>query len=226
MAVPNLAAAINVGMKLGLHRIRHPAAWRRRLAANAIEVLHRAIRAHPHVDFFHSSRRSYRRRGQLLRSVRASRKSVFEGKDFLIRLSSQALALLAAEMALAMGGVDEAFATPGPDDYDFPWTMFEHGARFQALPECLYFYRDHCDGFRITTHDPRTVQLLGVRRILRKHGGVGFWRSWMMCTPSGGRAGEPVNLRQPLEPVVLPPCRVRRRKVVAAVDLSLSLRKH
>jgi hypothetical protein len=82
-------------------------------------------------------------------------------------------------MALAIGGVDETFLTSGPDDYDFPWSMFEQGAKFHAVPECLYIYRNHCDGFRHTTHDPRTVQLLTVQKILRKHG-IGFWRSWRL----------------------------------------------
>jgi hypothetical protein len=99
--------------------------------------------------------------------------------DFLNGSPVKHLLCWRREMALAIGGVDEAFSTQGPDDYDFPWSMFEYGARFRALPECLYIYRNHCDGFRLTTHDPATVQVLTARRMLRKHG-VGFWRSWMM----------------------------------------------
>ena len=51
-------------------------------------------------------------------------------------------------MALATGGMDEAFSPSGSDDYDFPWSMFEQGARFQALPECLYIYRNYWDHMR------------------------------------------------------------------------------
>jgi hypothetical protein len=69
------------------------------------------------------------------------------------------------ETALAIGGMYEAFPPWGADDYDCPWSIFEQEARFQALPESLYIYRNHCDGFRLTTHEPRTVQLLTVQKI-------------------------------------------------------------
>ena len=58
----------------------------------------------------------------------------------------------------------------GVDDYDFPWSLAEAGARFMAVPECLYLVRDHRDGFRLTTHVPRSVQVRALRRIMRKHG--------------------------------------------------------
>jgi hypothetical protein len=54
-------------------------------------------------------------------------------------------------MALAIGGMDEAFSPSASEDYDFPWSMFKRGARFQALPECLYIYRNYSDDFRFTT---------------------------------------------------------------------------
>jgi glycosyltransferase involved in cell wall biosynthesis len=174
----NLAATINAGMKLASTEFVTLLLGDDLFAVNAIEVLQRAIRARPDVDFFHSSRRIIDGEGNSISSVHASR-SEFEWKDFLNGSPIKHLLCWRREMALAIGGVDEAFSTQGPDDYDFPWSMFEHGARFQALPECLYIYRNHCDGFRLTTHDPRTVQLLTARKMLRKHG-VGFWRSWMM----------------------------------------------
>jgi hypothetical protein len=66
--------------------------------------------------------------------------------------------------------MDEAVRFVGPDDFDFPWTMAEHGARFHAVPEALYLARDHREGFRLTTHVPRSVQERELRRIFRKHG--------------------------------------------------------
>jgi glycosyltransferase involved in cell wall biosynthesis len=186
VGTPNLAATINAGMKQASSEFVTLLLGDDLFAVDAIEVLHRAIRAQPNVDFFHSARRIIDGAGNDISSVHASR-SHFEWKDFLNGSPVKHLLCWRRETALAIGGVDEAFSTQGPDDYDFPWSMFEHGARFQALPECLYIYRNHCDGFRLTTHDPRTVQLLTVRKILRKHG-IGFWRSWMMIY-AGWRAG-------------------------------------
>lgn len=176
--MPNMAARVNVGMKLASTEFVTLLLGDDALAANSIEVLQRAIRAQPLIDFFHSSRRIIDGEGKSISSVRKSR-SHFEWKDFLDGSPVKHLLCWRREVALAIGGVDEMRYIPGPDDYDFPWRMFEQGARFQALPECLYLYRNHCDGFRNTTHQPRSVRLLGLRKILRKHG-VGFWRSWLI----------------------------------------------
>jgi hypothetical protein len=73
-------------------------------------------------------------------------------------------------MALAIGGMDELLNSVGPDDFDFPWTMAEHGARFVPVPDCLYIYRDHRACFRLTTHIPRRTHERELRRILAKHG--------------------------------------------------------
>jgi hypothetical protein len=48
--------------------------------------------------------------------------------------------------------------------------MAEHGARFMAVQECLYVYRDHRRGFRLTTHLPRSTHRREIRRIMGKHG--------------------------------------------------------
>lgn len=174
----NLSATINAGMKQASTEFVTLLLGDDLFAANAIEVLHRAIEAAPQVDFFHSSRRFIDGEGSPISSVYPSRVH-FEWKDFLKGSPVKHLLCWRREMALAIGGVDEAILTSGPDDYDFPWCMFERGAKFQALPECLYIYRNHCDGFRLTTHEPRTVQLRCAQKILRKHG-VGFWRSLMI----------------------------------------------
>jgi hypothetical protein len=76
-------------------------------------------------------------------------------------------------MGLAVGGIDESLIKAA-DDYDFPWTMAGHGAVFKAVPQCLYFIRNHCVYYRRTTHIPRSVAKRGIRKILEKHG-VGFF---------------------------------------------------
>jgi len=178
VATPNLSATINAGMKQATTEFATLLLGDDLFATNAIEVLQRAIHTHADIDFFHSSRRIVDGDGNPISSVYTSRTD-FAWKDFLNGSPVKHLLCWRRQRALAIGGVDEAFSTQGPDDYDFPWSMFERGARFQALPECLYIYRNHCEGFRLTTHDPRTVQLLTVRKILRKHG-IGFWRSWII----------------------------------------------
>jgi len=71
---------------------------------------------------------------------------------------------------LACGGVDETLNNFASDDFDFPWTMLDHGAVFHPIHRVLYMCRDHRDGFRLTTHVPRSVQRRELRRILEKHG--------------------------------------------------------
>jgi hypothetical protein len=192
VGTPNLSATINAGMKLASTEFVTLLLGDDIIEINTIEVLQRAIRARPDIDFFHSARRVIDGEGNSISSVYPSRDR-FEWKDFLNGSPVKHLLCWRRETALAIGGVDEAFSTQGPDDYDFPWSMFEHGARFHALPECLYVYRNHCDGVRMTTHDPRTVQLLTARKMLRKHG-VGFWRSWIMIYAKwrGGLASQSI----------------------------------
>jgi len=74
------------------------------------------------------------------------------------------------EKALAIGGLDESLNSVGPDDYDFPWTMAENGAAFKAVKECLYYYRDHRESYRLTTHLPLSTHKKELTRIFRKHG--------------------------------------------------------
>jgi hypothetical protein len=74
------------------------------------------------------------------------------------------------ELGLAIGGMDESLDSVGVDDFDFPWCMAEAGARFAAIPECLYVYRDHRECFRLTTHLPVSHHKREIGRILAKHG--------------------------------------------------------
>jgi hypothetical protein len=143
------------------------------LAHDAVRVLSEAIRSEPDVDFFHSSRQMMDERGQRVGSVMPSRER-FSLDDFKWGSPVKHLMCWRREMGLAVGGLDESLVK-AVDDYDFPWTMAEHGAVFKAVRECLYLMRNHCAYYRRTTHIPRSVARRGIRRILGKHG-VGFWR--------------------------------------------------
>lgn len=142
------------------------------LAHDTVRVLSDSIRTHPDVDFFHSSRQMMDESGQRLGSVILSRER-FCLDDFKWGSPVKHLMCWRREMGLDVGGIDESL-NKAVDDYDFPWTMAEHGAVFKAVPQCLYFMRNHCAYYRRTTHIPRSVAKRGVRRILKKHG-VGFF---------------------------------------------------
>lgn len=135
----------------------------------AVEVLGRAIRSGPEVDFFHSGRYFIDGDSRRISSDYPPRASVSPG-DFSEVSPVKHLLCWRARMGLACGGVDETLNNFASDDYDFPWTMAEHGAVFKAIPEALYVIRDHREGYRLTTHVPRSVQLQELRRIMHKHG--------------------------------------------------------
>lgn len=143
-------------------------------APEAVETLADRIAAEPDVDVFHSSRRFVDGDGRPLSSPYPARDG-FTLADFLDGSPARHLLCVRRSAALAIGGVDETLAPVGPDDYDFPWSLAESGARFRAVPECLYLLRDHRDGERLTTHLPRSVHVRALRRMLRKHG-VGWWQ--------------------------------------------------
>jgi glycosyltransferase involved in cell wall biosynthesis len=135
----------------------------------AVEVLLRNIHAHPGVDFFHSARRVVKEDGEPISDVLPSRPGVTL-HDFGPDSPVSHLLCWRREKALSFGGMDESLNSVGPDDYDFPWSMAEHGAVFAHIPECLYVYRDHRSYPRLTTHVPRSVHIREIRRIQRKHG--------------------------------------------------------
>lgn len=138
-------------------------------SADTVEVLNGHIRRFPDVDFFHSSRVFIDENDVVMGSVHHSRES-FTLEHFLASSPVKHLLCWRREKALAIGGMDESLNCVGPDDYDFPWSMAEQGARFQAIREPLYQYRDHRDAARLTTHLPLSVHLKETRTILRKHG--------------------------------------------------------
>jgi len=138
-------------------------------AENAVEVLTGSIRRHPEVDFFHSSRLVIDGEDTPISSVHRS-VAAFELDDFKVSSPVRHLLCWRLEKALAVGGMDETLNSVGPDDYDFPWTMAEQGARFMAVEECLYKYRDHRDCYRLTTHQTLVHHRREIARIMRKHG--------------------------------------------------------
>ena len=137
-------------------------------AADAVETLNGYIAKYPQVDFFHSSRRFIDEQGRLISSVYRS-KEIIRLDDFKFGPAKHLLCWRRSK-GLSIGGLDESLSSlVGPDDYDFPWTMAENGATFKAIEECLYYYRNHCECFRLTTHTPLSVNHREVGRILKKH---------------------------------------------------------
>lgn len=134
---------------------------------DAVAVLGRRIAAHPDADFLHSSRRYIDGEGRAISGVIRGRASVAL-EDFASGTPVKHLLCWRKDLALSFGGMDESLDLV--DDFDFPWCMAEHGARFTAVPECLYVYRDHREAYRLTTHVPQSVQARQLAEVLRKHG--------------------------------------------------------
>lgn len=139
------------------------------LAPNAVEVLGNCIRSNPAADFFHTGRYFIDGDNRRISSDYFPRSS-FTMEDFWKTSPAKHLLCWRRSTGLACGGVDETLSNFASDDWDFPWTMAEHGAVFVPVPHALYVFRDHRDGYRLTTHVTRDVQLRGLRRILEKHG--------------------------------------------------------
>jgi glycosyltransferase involved in cell wall biosynthesis len=165
---PQLAAKLNTGMKRAetefVAILHGDDMW----SPEAVEVLVSSIAACPEIDFFHSSRRFIDDGGRPVSSVYRSR-PLGSLADFLVSSPVKHLLCWRREKGLAIGGMDESMDV-AVDDFDFPWSMAEHGATFKAVPECLYIYRDHRECFRLTTHVPMSHRTRGMARIMRKHG--------------------------------------------------------
>ena len=134
----------------------------------AVEALREGMLAHPEADFFHSGRRIIDGDGRALSSGYPPPDQV-SAADFIEKSPVKHLLCWRRAMALSFGGMDDTFNHVGTDDYDFPWTMLEHGAVFRPIHECLYVHRDHRDIFRLSTHVPRSIVLRELRRLMRKH---------------------------------------------------------
>jgi len=164
-----LAGALNTGMKHARTNFVAILLADDMWSVDAVLTLVDYIARFPAVDFFHSSRRYIDEHDRPVSSIYKS-KSSFSLEDFKSSSPVKHLLCWRKEMALSLGGMDESLNSVGPDDYDFPWCMAESGAKFMAVEECLYIYRDHRDGYRLTTHLPLTVHKKELRRIMRKHG--------------------------------------------------------
>ncbi len=164
-----LGAALNTGMRRADTEFVCILLSDDLLAPDAVEVLQRNIRLFPRVDFFHTSRRSIDAAGAACSPVWPSRR--FALADFA-RTGSPVKHLMCwrRALALAAGGMDESLGPHGCDDYDFPWTMAERGARFKPVRECLYLHRVHREFARLTTHVPLASQVTILTAMFRKHG--------------------------------------------------------
>ena len=139
------------------------------LADNAVEILCNYINKFPGTDYFHSSWRVIDNVGNVLSDVIPVREN-FALEDFKNHGPVKHIHCWNIASALAIGGMDETLGPHGADDYDFSWCMAEAGYTFTPIPECLYYYRDHREHFRLTTHVPLEQQIIELRKIWSKHG--------------------------------------------------------
>jgi O-antigen biosynthesis protein len=164
-----LAGALNTGMRAATTDFTAILFADDLWSGDAVEVVERNVSAHPEIDFFHSSRRIIDDHGAPISDVFEALTEV--SLEMFVNFGPvKHLLCWRRELGLAIGGIDESLNSVGPDDYDFPWSMMEAGARLGAIPECLYVYRDHRSCQRLTTHLPRRTHLRETRRIMRKHG--------------------------------------------------------
>jgi glycosyltransferase involved in cell wall biosynthesis len=164
-----LAGALNTGMKHAQTEFVAILLADDMWSVDAVVTLTNYIAGFPEIDFFHSSRMYVDEHDRPISSVYKSTLS-FTLEDFKLGSPVKHLLCWKKEKAMAFGGMDETLNSVGPDDYDFPWCMAESGAKFMAIDECLYLYRDHRHCYRLTTHLPLSVHKREIKRIMRKHG--------------------------------------------------------
>ncbi|MGH7801679.1 MAG: glycosyltransferase family 2 protein [Thermodesulfobacteriota bacterium] len=132
-------------------------------------MLNGYIKKYPSIDYFHSSRIRIDENGCHISGIVRAIES-FDLSDFKNYAPLKHLHCWKVESALAIGGMDESLGLHGADDYDFSWCMAEAGYSFKAIPECLYYYRDHREHYRLTTHVPLDIQIGELKKIWNKHG--------------------------------------------------------
>ena len=164
-----LAGALNTGMRHAktdfVASLFADDMW----APEAVRVLTEHIEAEPGVDFLHSGRVFIDEHGERISAAYRNPDAVAPA-DFAGGSPVKHLLCWRRERGLSIGGIDESINSVGPDDWDFPWRMAEHGAVFRAVPEPLYLFRDHRECERLTTHLPLSVHKREMRRIMKKHG--------------------------------------------------------
>ena len=140
-----------------------------RYAANAVEELQLRRREDPRADFFHTGRMYIDEAGRPMETARLSDAPVT--RDHFVRLGSPVKHLLCwrRAKALEIGGMDGSLGPHGCDDYDFPWRMLEAGSRFHRIRKCLYEYRRHALGPRLTTDVALDDQVAILQRMFRNH---------------------------------------------------------
>jgi glycosyltransferase involved in cell wall biosynthesis len=147
-------------------------------ADNAVETLSDYITKYPDIDCFHSSRVVIDEHDKPISSIGYS-KEAFSVSDFKWGSPVKHLLCWKREKGLEVGGIDESILK-AQDDYDFPWTMAENGATFKAVKQCLYYYRNHLECERLTTHRSLSQTKRGIRGILKKHGVGLLMRIWIV----------------------------------------------
>lgn len=169
--IPNEGRYISGALNTGMKHARTPYVSALHcddlLDPKAVEVLSHNIAKYPAVDFFYSSRMAIDEQDRPISGVM---KAVdFTLADFKKKCVVKHLHCWKVSAARQIGGVDETLGPHGADDYDFPWCMAEAGFLFKTISECLYYYRDHREYYRLTTHVPLDTQLTELRKILKKH---------------------------------------------------------
>jgi glycosyltransferase involved in cell wall biosynthesis len=164
-----LAGKLNTGMRHARTSFVAILAGDDMWSPDAVAVLSEHISNFSGIDFFHSSRIFIDENENPISSIYYSRES-FNLEDFFFTSPVKYLLCWRRGGALSFGAMDESLNSVGVDDFDFPWSMAERGARFMAIKEPLYLARDHRDGFRLTTHLPLSVHIEEIKRIMRKHG--------------------------------------------------------
>lgn len=164
-----ITGALNTGMKFARTPYVCSLHCDDLLDRTGVGVLNDYINRYPDVDYFHSSRLHIDEKGSPVGPVLKARES-FELCDFKNFCPVKHLHCWKVKSALDIGGMDESLGLHGADDYDFPWCMAEARFSFQAITECLYYYRDHRAHYRLTTHVPLDSQIAELKKIFKKHG--------------------------------------------------------
>lgn len=139
------------------------------LDTKAIEVLNNSIKGFPDINYFHSARMHIDENGCPISGIQRARES-FNLSDFKNYGPAKHLHYWNVESGLAIGGMEELLGLHRADDYDFPCCMVEAGYSFKTIPEFLYYYRDHREHYRLTTHVPLDTQINELKKIWNKHG--------------------------------------------------------